>query len=451
MVNPLHYDVSSCSGWSCQNPRCPDNPELTLLSSRIADRSAKIGVVGLGYVGLPLACALAGSGFSVTGVDRDGSLVESVCAGENPMRGNEPELADLLASVIASSQLTATTGFSDIQDAAIITINVDTPVGTDNRPAYESLMAATESVGRHMRNGCLVIVESTVAPGTTATLVTRQLEAASGRQEGDGFFVGVSPERIMPGRALANLREVSRVCGGSCPHVASTMAEFYRSIGTGDLDTTDLTTAETVKVVENAYRDVQIAFANEIALVCLDLGLDVWKVRDLVNKVPFRDMHEPGGGVGGHCIPKDPWLLVSSLSSEFKSRLITAARETNDNMPSEVARVTLERVVETGMADGRSPVVAVLGYSYRPETGDTRNSPSRWLIAELESLGMTTRVHDPFVSGMDASVQECLSGVDAAVVMVEHSAYRDLRLDAPVVVRARNLADVNRRIGTDQC
>ncbi len=451
MVKPLRDDVPSHTGRSCHNPRCLENTELTVHSSRIADRSARIGVVGLGYVGLPLACALAETGFSVIGVDRDSSRVASVCAGENPMLGDEPGLADLLATVVASNRLTATTGFKNIQDVDIITINVDTPVGTDNRPAYESLKAATESVGRHMRTGCLVIVESTVAPGTTAGLVTRQLEVASGRQEGDGFFIGVSPERIMPGRALANLREVSRVCGGSCPHVASTMAELYRSIGTGDLDMTDLTTAETVKVVENTYRDVQIAFANEIALLCLELGLDVWEIRDLVNKVPFREMHEPGGGVGGHCIPKDPWLLVSSLSRETELRVIPAARQTNDNMPSEVARATLERLVEVGMVDGRNPIVTVLGYSYRPETGDTRNSPSRQLVTALEGLGMTTRVHDPFVPGMDGSVQECLSGVDAVVIMVEHAAYRDLQLDAPVVVRARNLADVNRRIEIDQC
>ena len=377
----------------------------------------------------------------MTGVDRDGTLVASVCAGRNPRRGDEPELAELLSSVVRSGRLTASSGFDDLQDADIITINVDTPVGPDNRPTYESLKAATGSVGQNMQTGSLVIVESTVSPGTTAGLVRRQLEIASGRQEGSGFFVGVSPERIMPGKALANLRELSRVCGGSCPHVASTMTELYRSIGSGDLDTTDLTTAETVKVVENTYRDVQIAFANEVALLCLELGLDVWEIRDLVNKVPFREMHEPGGGVGGHCIPKDPWLLVSSLPEKAKLRVIQAARETNDNMPSEVARVTLERVIEAGAEAGRNPIVAVLGYSYRPDTGDTRNSASSRLVTALEGLGMTTRVHDPFVAGIDGPVHECLSGVDAVVVMVEHSAYRDIQLDAPVVVRARSLAE----------
>ena len=440
----MQDDSQTHTGPSRGNPGCSDHPALTLLTSKIADRSARIGVVGLGHVGLPLACSLAGAGFSVTGVDRDGTLVASVCAGRNPRRGDEPELAELLSAVVTSGQLTASSGFDGLQDADIITINVDTPVGPDNRPAYESLKAATRSVGQNMRTGSLVIVESTVSPGTTAGLVRRQLEVASGRQEGSGFFVGVSPERTMPGKALANLREVSRVCGGSCPHVASTMTELYRSIGSGDLDTTDLTTAEAVKVVENTYRDVQIAFANEVALLCLELGLDVWEIRDLVNKVPLREMHEPGGGVGGHCIPKDPWLLVSSLPEKAKLRVIQAARETNDNMPSEVARVTLERVIEAGVEAGRSPIIAVLGYSYRPDTGDTRNSPSLQLLTALEDLGMTTRVHDPFVAGMDGSVHECLSGVDAVVVMVEHSAYKELQLDAPVVVRARSLAEFKR-------
>jgi UDP-N-acetyl-D-mannosaminuronic acid dehydrogenase len=179
-------------------------------------------------------------------------------------------------------------------------------------------------------------------------------------------------------------------------------------------------------------------------LLCLELGLDVWEIRDLVNKVPFREMHEPGGGVGGHCIPKDPLLLLSSLSPEVKLRVISAARETNDNMPSEVARVTLERLVETGTVEDGNPIVAVLGYSYRPDTGDTRNSPSRQLVTELQGFGMATRVHDPFVSGMDGSIEECLSGVDAVVVMVEHSAYRNLKLDAPVVIRSRHLTEPRR-------
>ena len=165
----------------------------------------------------------------------------------------------------------------------------------------------------------------------------------------------------------------------------------------------------------------------------------MWEVRRLVNKVPFREMHEPGGGVGGHCIPKDPWLLAAAVQSDVPLRLIPAAREVNDGMPGEVAARTLERIAETGITLGRNPVIAILGYSYRPETGDTRNSPSERLVAALQDSGASTRVHDPYVIGLDSPIDECLKGAHAVIVMVEHSIYADLEFDVPVVVRARNL------------
>jgi UDP-N-acetyl-D-mannosaminuronic acid dehydrogenase len=239
----------------------------------------------------------------------------------------------------------------------------------------------------------------------------------------------------MPGRLLANIRHVPRVCGGSSPEIAELMKDLYSSIVDATLDASDIITAELVKVTENTYRDIQIAFANEMAVICDDLGIDVWQVRELVNKVPFRDMHRPGGGVGGHCLPKDPWLLAAA--SERQLRLIPAAREVNDDMPHHVARQLRGRIEEWCSNTGHDGTisVAVLGYSYLPDSDDVRNSPSIELISDLESWGYEIRVHDPNLSQYDQPLDELLKGCVAAVVMVPHTAYDDLVMDLPIVLK----------------
>jgi UDP-N-acetyl-D-mannosaminuronic acid dehydrogenase len=214
------------------------------------------------------------------------------------------------------------------------------------------------------------------------------------------------------------------------------MRSLYHTVVEADLDTTDILTAELVKVTENAYRDVQIAFANEISMLCDELGIDVWKIRDLVNKVPYRDMHRPGGGVGGHCLPKDPWLLAAAAShSPF--RLIPAARMVNDSMPVHVADEVAARIKEWQSRSGREDQtsIAVLGYSYLPESDDIRNTPSEQLVDELRRQGFRVKIHDPFVDGFNYAVSEAVDGCVAVIVMVPHKDYDDLELTAPIVMR----------------
>ncbi len=276
------------------------------------------------------------------------------------------------------------------------------------------------------------MVESTVSPGTTEGLVIPHLEETSGLRLNDDLFVGVCPERVMPGRLLTNLRTVPRTCGISATELGPVMVELYSSIVDAELDVTDLLTAELVKVTENTYRDVQIAFANEVSMICDDLGVDVWKLRELVNKVPFRNMHRPGGGVGGHCLPKDPWLLAAA-PHQSQLRLIPAARQVNDAMPLHIANQLVGRIELWKAANGiTAPIsVAVLGFSYLPESDDVRNSPSRLLIDELGSLGFEVKVHDPFVDEYKGPVKATLEGCQAVVVMVPHREYDELELDLP--------------------
>jgi UDP-N-acetyl-D-mannosaminuronic acid dehydrogenase len=269
-------------------------------------------------------------------------------------------------------------------------------------------------------------------------------QVSRARIEGE-FFLGACPERVMPGRLLHNLRHMSRVCGGDSEETAQVMATLYRHIVAADLDPADMLTVELVKTTENAYRDVQIAFANEVALICEATGGDVWRVRELVNKAPNRQMHLPGAGVGGHCIPKDPWLLAFSAEGKAPLRLIPAARAVNDSMPRHVAELTLNALAAHGRV-GHDVRVAVMGYAYLENSDDTRNSPSQTLVATLRAQGVDVAIHDPWAEDFRQEITAVTGGRDALVFMVAHQAYRDLdlrelrrELRTPILIDGRGI------------
>ncbi len=308
-------------------------------------------------------------------------------------------------------------------------IAVETPVDAETKqPRYRALRAALTDLGAQLSPGAMVIVESTIAPGTMHTMVQPILEGTSGLRVGEGFYLVNCPERVMPGKLLRNIRTMDRVVGGASPAAAALAVRFYSYVVEGDLDPVDCLTAELVKTMENAYRDVQIAFANEMALLCEDLGADVWQVRELVNKSPGRHMLYPGAGVGGHCIPKDPWLLIANADEGFDPRLIPTARAINDGMPHHMAALTVEALQEIGVAVGEARVT-VLGYAYLENSDDTRNSPSAVLVERLRELGAEVSIHDPYVREYQGDLGERVQGSDALVVMVAHDAYRALDLD----------------------
>ncbi len=402
---------------------------IEALVEKIERKTARLGVIGLGYVGLPAACLFAEAGFSVTGVDVKSERVSTINGGKSPIEGNEPGLEALIAAVVANGNLRATTDYQALEDADIILIVVDTPVENDtHRPRYDGLRAACRSLEPYLKLGALVIVESTVSPGTVETVVGPILEAGSGKRVNQDFTLGACPERVMPGKLIANLRGVSRVCGGSTPEVAQAMVKLYRNVVQSELDVADIITAELVKTTENAYRDVQIAFANEVAMICEAVRADVWRVRELVNKSPGRNMLLPGAGVGGHCIPKDPWLLASAVNEAVPLQLIPAARAVNDAMPLHMTSLLVRALKDADQMNATTKV-AVLGYAYLEESDDTRNSPSEVLVAQLEALGIDYVIHDPWVREYQGNLMEKLAGCDAVVLMVRHQEY--VRLDLP--------------------
>ncbi len=419
---------------------------LAELQRKIDNQTARLAVIGLGYVGTPVACEFARAGFSVTGIESQAERVNSINAGISPIDGMEPGLQALLSEAVQSGKLKATQDYADLRCQDVILICVETPVDDNNIPRYVALQNALIDLAPVLKPGALVIIESTIAPGTMSRVVRPLLEQHSGLKVNQDFFLGNCPERVMPGKLLTNLRTVSRVIGGMSPETAETMAALYRHIVQADLDPVDCITAELVKTVENTYRDVQIAFANEVALICEAVGGDVWRVRELVNKSPGRQMHLPGAGVGGHCIPKDPWLLAYSVRDQGHiPQVISAAREVNNSMPIHMVDMVEEALQAQGL-ELRHARLLVLGYAYLEDSDDVRNSPSELLVKILRAKGCMIVVHDPFIAEYKGDLLNKAQGCDAAILMVKHQQYLSLDLAAlrsvmstPILVDGRAL------------
>ena len=333
-----------------------------------------MAVVGVGYVGLPLACVLADSGFSVAGVDVDVQRVQTINSGQSPIVGKEPGLEELLAKVIGNGRLRATTDILECVGMDAYFMCLDSPIGEDKKPRLDVLRQESMNVGKVLKKGALVSVESTLPPRTMHDMVIPQLESGSGMKAGRDFHVVHCPERVMPGRLIHNMRNYSRVIGSLDATSIEKARYYYSKVTGGELFETDLLSAEICKTAENAYRDVQIAFANEVALICEEVGADSFEVRRLVNTCPFRDMHVPGAGVGGHCLTKDSWLLMSR-SRRGEPSVIAGARRINDLMPLHMVQLAEEALVEAErpLKDAR---ISVMGLAFLRDSEETRNSPA---------------------------------------------------------------------------
>jgi len=399
-----------------------------------SERFVRVAVVGLGYVGLPLAAAVAATGANVVGIDIDPEKVESVNKGRSPLRGHEPGLDDLVREQVATGRLRASLDPQTASSANVVAVCVETPIDpATHDPSYKALKVAIAEVGPHLKPGALVSIESTLAPGTMEGFVRPALERASRRTVGRDLHLIHCPERLTAGKLLHHLTELPRVLGANDRAALRKGLAFYARFVKAEIHPTDWTTAEVVKTAENAYWDVQIAFANEVALISEELGVDAYRVRELVNTCPYRMMLIPGAGVGGHCIPKDPWLLVSP-AVQTKPQLIPTAREVNDFMPRRMARLVEEALAAAGRKI-KGARVAVLGFAYRENTDDTRNTPAKPMIQELRRRGADVAIHDPFARSERGyavlrDVKAALRGADCVAIVTAHDAYRTLDLKA---------------------
>jgi len=433
----------------------------------------KIIVIGMGYVGIPAAALFADvEGFNVVGIQRrskrSGWKIDWLNEGKNPIGGDEPGLSELIDKVVKNGSFRVTDDFSECKDADYILIDVQTPTDEKGTPHYESLREVSKLVGKYLKKDTLVIIESTVAPGTTDFIVKPLLEQNSGLKAGQDFSLVFSYERVMVGRLLKNLVYLPRIVGGIDDKSTERGVELYKHIVKEKIYPTNALTAEIAKVVENTYRDVNIAFANEVALICESLGVDAFKVRELVNTLPndpsnpsanpVRNMHFPGAGVGGHCLPKDPWLLKYGVDNYGKFKVepnvILHSRNLNSYMPMHTADLVEEALNQAG-EDIKNAKIAVLGVAFLENSDDTRNTPAKDLFEILQKKGARPILHDPYVRDFEIpftkDINEAVFDSDAIVTVTKHKDYFDLDLNeikekmrTRIIVDGRNMFDKNK-------
>ena len=395
--------------------------------------NGKLVVVGMGYIGLPTATVLATRGVQVIGVDVNPRIVEAISQGETPFI--EPDLAVAVSGAVAMGRLSMS---SDMPEADAYIIAVPTPFNPDHTADLSYIQAAAERIAPKLAPGAIVVLESTSPPGTTekvsqwigALRPDLKMPHVSGAAD---IFVAHCPERVLPGRIMIEMVTNNRVVGGLTTQCAIKAASIYRVFAQGEILLTDAASAEMAKLVENAYRDVNIAFANELSLITEALRLDVWEVIRLANQHPRVNVLSPGPGVGGHCIPVDPWFIVAAAPE--LARLIRTAREVNDHKPHHVADQVIAKAQRF-----RSPSIACLGLTFKANVDDIRESPAIDVVS-LIANGLPDAeimVADPYVEELppklvsNANLQllgasEAADRADIIVLLVEHEAFKALR------------------------
>ena len=440
-----------------------------------------VGVVGMGYVGIPSAVLFADSGAfqEVIGFQRDspssGYKIGLLNRGESPLKGEEPDLGEMLGRVVAQNTFRCTSDFSLISEMDAVTLAIQTPFRNpaDLIPDFTPLHEGLASVGKHLSRGALVVIESTVTPGTTGGTARKILEEESGLVAGRDFALAHAPERVMVGRLLRNIREHDRVVGGIDPSSTGRASELYRTVlSTGKIIPMTAMAAEVTKTAENALRDLQIAAANQLALYCEAMGVNFYDVRagiaSLKEEGVTRAILYPGAGVGGHCLPKDTYHLERGAKEEGHGldypadadSLFLLARQINDFMPRHMHHLTLEGLERVGKEVSRARV-AILGWAFLQNSDDTRNTPSEPYRDLLIGGGADVSIHDPYVDrypgvAISHDLKEVISGADVIAILTAHRAYRSLvsgevkawsGRDHPVIIDGRNLVDPDAYIG----
>ena len=386
-----------------------------------------LAVVGLGYVGLPLALLADKKGYKTFGIDIDERKIDKLSKRIAPYKDASVE------HNLKKSTLIPTTDFAAIEDASTVVICVPTPVFSNHMPNLEPVQKACERIAPHIRKDQLVVLESTVNPGVCESIVLPILEEGSGLKAGEDFYLAHCPERINPGDKKWNVENIPRVIGSLDEKGLKRGKEFYESILVSEVKKMkSLKEAEAVKIVENSFRDINIAFVNELARSFAKLGIDVVNVIDGAATKPFAFMaHYPGCGVGGHCIPVDPYYLIQyAKQNGFQHKFLELARRINNEMPEYTAEL-----VEEGLNERNIPIqganVAVLGLAYKKNIDDCRESPSFDIIKNLEDLGATVRAFDPHVKERSNvhSLEEALRQADAVVIATDHREFTRLTPD----------------------
>ncbi|PKM48967.1 MAG: UDP-N-acetyl-D-mannosamine dehydrogenase [Firmicutes bacterium HGW-Firmicutes-7] len=398
-------------------------------------------IIGLGYIGLPTAAMFACNGHKVIGVDTNNKIIDALEKGEVIIK--EPYLKNMIEQEVVSGNLTAS---KEPQEADAFIIAVPTPLTKDKKADMSLVKKATESIVPYLRKGNIVVLESTSPTGTVKNFIIPILKK-SGLKIGEELYVGYCPERVLPGQILFELVNNNRIIGGIDRKSAEKIKDLYQTFVKGEIYLTDTTTAEICKIVENTYRDVNIAFANELAKICENIGTDVWRVIKLCNKHPRVNIHQPGPGVGGHCLAVDPWFIVEK--NPELARIIKLARETNDSMPQFIFN-KIENILKNTKGAKK---VTILGITYKANIDDTRESPIINLIKLLEKHNHKISVVDPCVKEFRYKVEnvaEAAKDSNLLVLAVNHKDFKEIDFDNlakkmrnKIVLDTRNYFDKN--------
>jgi UDP-N-acetyl-D-glucosamine dehydrogenase len=416
------------------------------LKRKIEDRSARVHVIGLGYVGLSLAVELARAGFTVRGIDVDLERVASLNHGHSYLVDVPTET---LTPFVSSGRLTATTAFDEVGQADALIICVPTPLRKSKEPDISFIVASLESLLPHLHQGQLLVLESTTFPGTTEEVVQPRLEAA-GLVVGVDVFLAFSPERVDPGNRKFTTANIPKVVGGVTPSCTELAACLYRHVTTSVFEASSPRVAETAKLLENTFRSVNIALANELAFACRKIGVDPWEVIEAAATKPFGFMpFYPGPGIGGHCIPVDPLYLSWKVRlTGYEAQFIALADQINRAMPEHVVHLVAGALNDRGRAV-RGSSILVLGVTYKANVNDIRESPALEIIEHLTKLGAHVSYADPFtpqlaleghkLSAVEPTL-EALAAADCVLILTNHSSfdYAAIAERAPLVVDTRN-------------
>lgn len=416
------------------------------LLEKIRIRNIKIGVIGCGYVGLPLAVEFARSGFQVVGIDTDAKKVDQINKGESYIL-DVPETD--LKDVVEKGKLSATRDFSVLRKIDAVSVCVPTPLRKTRDPDVSSIVAAMEQIVRYLHPGQLIVLESTTYPGTTEELVLPLLQQ-NRLKVGRDFFLAFSPERVDPGNPVYNTRNTPKVVGGVTDRCTEVAASLYHQVVDSVVTVSSPRVAEMVKLLENTFRGVNIAMANEMALMCHKMEINVWEVIEAAATKPFGFMSfYPGPGIGGHCIPIDPFYLSwKAKQSGFEPRFIELAGQINSNMPGfVVSRITDALNLKKKSLNGSK--VLILGVAYKRDVNDIRESPALDVMNLLIRMGVKLSYHDPYIPRISFGKSvlrskpidgKRLKGYDCVVILTEHRIFNYSKIvsQSPLIVDTRN-------------
>jgi UDP-N-acetyl-D-mannosaminuronic acid dehydrogenase len=428
---------------------------ISEFSEKIIEKKAIIGVLGLGQVGLPTALCVLNANYRVIGIDRDEKLIKSIASGKSPLP--ESGFEDLIRKFLSNNLLKVSSSVSLLTQADIIIVCVPTPLdGLTFSADLSYLKNALTEISVLLNKHQLIIIESTIPPNTIKNILIPHLEKKTGKKAGSDFLISYCPERISPGNSLIEFTNNARIIGAEDDDSLNLTHLFLKNITKGKILSSKSTTAELSKLAENSFRDLNIAFANELALICEQSGADVLEVIRLANSHPRVNIHLPGPGVGGPCLTKDPYMLIQGKIID--SSLIRLARNTNDSMPDHVVKTLLE--VFEGDPNLKKPKILILGVAYKPGVNDTRKSPTIDIINKLKEYNIENLyVHDPYVvesfgaTMVTEDLNTKLNNFDCIITVTAHPQYKELNKslfkDSCIIVDAARIFENKQFVNTN--